>query len=37
MSMPKITLLVGALLTGGFLVLCVNSFADARRRRRQSL
>ena len=31
------SVLILALLTGGFLVLCVNSFADARRRRRQGL
>ena len=31
------SVLILALLTGGFLVLCVNSFTDARRRRRQGL
>ena len=31
------SVLILALLTGGFLVLCINSFAAARRRRRQGL
>jgi peptidoglycan/LPS O-acetylase OafA/YrhL len=36
-SPASASVLILALLTGGFLVLCVNSFADARRRRRQGL